>query len=170
MISTPGVGCVNSNLCLFRLARTWRDDFVYGSGHGGTWLFWNSRSIQIQFRYSCGPGRARLRHFLLDADTRRVVTLFVSCLNAAYTHHGIEDGSCAVTFWTVCENIVQRHLVSSRDTLIVPQNSSYLTACLGSGSSLRRALKSKTIPITREPVPMIPGNELVLCSGLVVDC
>src|ERR1700722_19064043 len=79
MISTPGVGCVNSNLCLFRLARTWRDDFVYGSGHGGTWLFWSSRSIQIQFRYSCGPGRARLRHFLLDADTRRIVTLFVSC-------------------------------------------------------------------------------------------
>jgi hypothetical protein len=34
------VGPINSNLCLFRLARTWKpDDFVDASGHGGTWLF-----------------------------------------------------------------------------------------------------------------------------------
>ena len=42
----PVVALVNSDLCLFRLAATWgRDDFVDGSGDGGTWLFWNSRSI-----------------------------------------------------------------------------------------------------------------------------
>ena len=53
----PVVFAVNGNLCLFRLAQTWRrDDFVDGSRHGGTWLFSNSRSIQIQFRNSCGAG------------------------------------------------------------------------------------------------------------------
>jgi hypothetical protein len=75
------VGPFNSNLCLFRPARTWRrDDFVDGSGHGGTWLFWNSRSIQIQFRYSCGPGHARLRHFLLDGGMCRVAGFFLTFL------------------------------------------------------------------------------------------
>src|ERR1700690_2191908 len=45
-ISMPVVGLLNCNLCLFRLAQTQsRDDLVDGSGHGGTWLFWNSRSI-----------------------------------------------------------------------------------------------------------------------------
>src|ERR1700686_5623251 len=39
------IGPVNSNLRLFRLALTWGNDFVYGSGHRGTWLFWNTRSI-----------------------------------------------------------------------------------------------------------------------------
>ena len=63
---------VNSNLCLFRLARTRRDDFIYGPRHAGTRLFWNSRCIQIQFRYSCRLGHARFRHFLLDAGMCRV--------------------------------------------------------------------------------------------------
>jgi hypothetical protein len=41
---------LNRNLRLFQLARTWgRDDFVDGSGHDRTCLFWNTRSIQIQF-------------------------------------------------------------------------------------------------------------------------
>jgi hypothetical protein len=39
-ISMPGLRPVNSNLCLFRLVRTWRgDDFVDGSGHSCTWWF-----------------------------------------------------------------------------------------------------------------------------------
>ena len=66
----PLVGPVNSDLCFFRLARTRRrDNFVDGSGHGSTWLFLNSRSIQTEFRDSCRPGHTRLRHFLLDAGT-----------------------------------------------------------------------------------------------------
>jgi hypothetical protein len=41
-------GPTNSNLCLFRLARTSRrDDFVNGSGHRGTWPFWNSGGIKL---------------------------------------------------------------------------------------------------------------------------
>src|SRR5487761_108791 len=76
-ISIPVVGPLNSNLCFFRLAQTCRrDDFVDGSGHGGTWPFWNSPSIQIPFRCSCGLGHARLRHFLLDAGLCRVVEFF----------------------------------------------------------------------------------------------
>ena len=58
------VGAINGNLCLFRLARVWwRDDSVDGPGHGDTRMFRNSRNIKIKFRYSCGPGQARLRHF-----------------------------------------------------------------------------------------------------------
>ena len=38
-ISVTVVSPANSNLRLFRLTRTWRrNDFVDGSGHGGTWL------------------------------------------------------------------------------------------------------------------------------------
>ena len=45
-ISMSGIGPANGNLCLFRLARTWRwDDFVDCSRHGGTWRFRNSRFI-----------------------------------------------------------------------------------------------------------------------------
>ena len=44
-ITIPMAGAVNSNLCLFRLARTWRNDFGDGAGHGCAWLFRNSRSI-----------------------------------------------------------------------------------------------------------------------------
>jgi hypothetical protein len=45
-ISIPLIGPVNTNLRPFRLARAGsRDDFVDGSRHGGSWLFWNSRSI-----------------------------------------------------------------------------------------------------------------------------
>ena len=55
---------VNSILCLFRLARARRrDDFVDGSGHGDTRL--EFAPYLIQFRYSCGPGHARLRQFFL---------------------------------------------------------------------------------------------------------
>jgi hypothetical protein len=50
---------------------------LYSPGDGGTRLFWNSRRIQIQFRYSCGPGYARLRHFLLDANMCRVAGFFL---------------------------------------------------------------------------------------------
>ncbi len=50
----PLVGTVNTNLCLFRLARTWRrNDFVHSSKHYGAWLFWSSPSVQVQFRDSC---------------------------------------------------------------------------------------------------------------------
>ena len=97
----PVVGAVNTNLCLFRLARTsGRDDFVDGAGHGGTWLFSNTRSIQVQFRYSCGSGHARLCHFLLDAGTCRVVGFFLDLL----TRHSpiiTSGGSHAVPFRTV---------------------------------------------------------------------
>jgi hypothetical protein len=77
----PVLGPVNSYLCLFRLARPWRgDDFVDGSGHSGTWLFWSSRRIEIQFRDSCGSGHARLRHFRPDAGTCGVAGFFLSVL------------------------------------------------------------------------------------------
>src|SRR4029077_4548324 len=69
----PLAGAVNGNLRLFCLARTRRrDDLVNGSGHGGAWLFWDARRIQIELHDSCRPGHARLLHFLLDAGTRRV--------------------------------------------------------------------------------------------------
>ena len=74
------VGPINSNLRLFRLARTRRDDFVDGSGHGASWLFWNSRSVQILFRYSCRLGHARFRHFLLDAGMCRVARFVLAFL------------------------------------------------------------------------------------------
>lgn len=41
----PMVGAVNGNLCYFRPARTWRNNVIYGSGHSGAWLVWNSRRI-----------------------------------------------------------------------------------------------------------------------------
>jgi hypothetical protein len=75
----PLVGPFNSDLCFFGLARTRRrDNFVHGSGHGGTWLFLNSRSIQTE--YSCGLGHTRLRHFLLDAGTCGVASFFLTFL------------------------------------------------------------------------------------------
>jgi hypothetical protein len=75
------VGALDRNLRLFRLARSWgRNDFVDGSGQAGTGLFWSSGSIQIQFRYSCGPGHARLCHFFRDAGTCRLVRLFLGSL------------------------------------------------------------------------------------------
>jgi len=64
---------INSDLCFFRLALAWRrDDFVDGSGHGGAWVFYNSRSIQVQFRYAGGLAHTRLSHFLLDVGSCRV--------------------------------------------------------------------------------------------------
>jgi len=67
-LSIPVLGSVNGNLCLFRLARTSRgDDFVDGSGHGGTWRLWSSRRVEIQYRDSCGSRHAGLRHFRPDA-------------------------------------------------------------------------------------------------------
>jgi hypothetical protein len=77
----PAAGAVNGNLRLFRLvwARR-RDDFVYGSGHGGARLVRNSRSIEIQFSYSCGSGHSRLCHFLDDAGARGVGVLFLGFL------------------------------------------------------------------------------------------
>ena len=73
----PLVGTVNGNLCFLRLARAWRwDNFLDGSWHGGTGVFWNSRRIEFQFRYSCGSGHSRLGHFLINARMRRVAGLF----------------------------------------------------------------------------------------------
>ena len=49
--------------------------------HSGTWLSRNSRCIQKnQFHYSCGPGHARHRHFLLDAGTCRAGAFFLTFL------------------------------------------------------------------------------------------
>jgi hypothetical protein len=74
---------VNSNLGLFRLARTSRgDDLVDSAGHSGTWLFSSSRRIEIQFRDSCGSGHARLGHFRPDAGTCGVAGFFLSVLLA----------------------------------------------------------------------------------------
>jgi hypothetical protein len=71
-IAVAPVGLINSNLSLFRLARTWRwDYFLDDSGHDDTWLLWSPCSIQILFRYSCRPRHARLRHFLLDTGACR---------------------------------------------------------------------------------------------------
>src|ERR1700683_3886218 len=53
---------------------------VYGSRHGGTWLFLNSRCIQIQSRYSRGSSHARLCHFLLDAGTCLFAGFFLGFL------------------------------------------------------------------------------------------
>src|ERR1700683_1422099 len=79
----PLVGALNINLRLFRLARAWRRyDFDDDSGHGDTWLFPNSRSIQIQFRYFRGSGHARLPHFLRDAGTCCVDSFFLSFSHA----------------------------------------------------------------------------------------
>ena len=79
----PLVGALNINLRLFRLARAWRRyDFDDDSGHGDTWLFPNSRSIQIQFRYFRGSGHARLPHFLRDAGTCCVDSFFLSFTHA----------------------------------------------------------------------------------------
>lgn len=78
-ISVLVIRPVNSNLHLFRLARTWRrDDFVDRSTHGGTWVFSDSLRIEIQFRCPCGPCHPRLCHFLLDADTCPVGGFFLS--------------------------------------------------------------------------------------------
>ena len=75
------VGLVNSNLSLLRLARTRRrNDFVDHSGHGSTWRFYLPRSIHVQFCYSCGPGHAWLRHFLLDAGMRCSVEFLLTVL------------------------------------------------------------------------------------------
>ena len=83
-ISIPVCGPVNGNLGLFRLARTWRgDDLVDSAGHGGTWLFWRSRRIEIQVRDSRGSGYARLRHFRLDAGTCGVAGF---CLGVLLPH------------------------------------------------------------------------------------
>jgi hypothetical protein len=80
-ISVPVRGPVNSNLRLFRLARTWRgDDLLDSAGHRGTWLFGRSRRIEIQFRDPCGSGHARLRHFRPDAGTCGVAEFFFSAL------------------------------------------------------------------------------------------
>ena len=78
----PGVDPVDGNLRLLPLARTWRrNDFADGSAHCGTWLSRNSRCIQKnQFHYSCGPGHARHRYFLLDAGTCRVGAFFLTFL------------------------------------------------------------------------------------------
>ena len=67
-----------------------RDDFVDCSGHSRTWLSRNSRGIQNRLPYSCGPGHARLCHFLLDAGTCRVGAFFAYVSYAAYTYHDIE--------------------------------------------------------------------------------
>ena len=70
----PVIGTFNSNLCLFRLAEPWRNNFIDGSGHAGAGSCRSSRSVQTQFRYSCRLGNAWLRHFFLDAVKRRVVS------------------------------------------------------------------------------------------------
>src|SRR4029450_3070673 len=80
-ISIPARGPLNGNLDLFRLARTCRgDDLVDSADHGGTWLFWRSRRIEIQFRDSCGSGHPRLRHFRPDAGTCAAAGFFLSVL------------------------------------------------------------------------------------------
>jgi hypothetical protein len=68
----PVVTAVDSNLCLFRPARKWWNDLIYGPRHGGAWQFGNSRTIYISSRDSCGLGHARFRHFLLDARICRI--------------------------------------------------------------------------------------------------
>jgi len=67
-------------ICVFSSWLWTRDDFVDCSGLSGTWLSRNSRCIQNQFHHSCGPGHARLRHFLLDAGKCRVGTFFLTFL------------------------------------------------------------------------------------------
>jgi hypothetical protein len=71
-ITVPMIGAV---ICAFSV-RSGPDNFVDGSGHGGTRLFWNSRLVQLPFHYSCGPGHARLRHFLLDGSMRHFTEFF----------------------------------------------------------------------------------------------
>jgi hypothetical protein len=105
--SIPVVGTVNSNLCLFRL--TWaggRDDFSDRSGHGRTWLFWNSCSIQIQLGYPCGSGHARLCHFLHDAGTRRVIGLCLSFLMRHALHDDIEMEAILFPFAHFRDNLL----------------------------------------------------------------
>ena len=66
------LGCVEGNLCLFRLISSRRgEDLFDSSGHAGAWRLRYSPRSQIQFCNSYRPGHARLGHFLLDAGTRR---------------------------------------------------------------------------------------------------
>src|ERR1017187_953587 len=77
----PVVGPVNGNLSLFRFFRTCRrNDLVDGSEHDGAWRFWIPRGVQIQRRYSCGSGHARLYHFFPDARVCCVLGRFLSFL------------------------------------------------------------------------------------------
>ena len=72
---------------LFRLIRPpGEDDLVHSSRHCDARQFWNPRCIQFQFRYFCGPGHARLRHFSTDTGTRRVAGLFSDFLTHHYPH------------------------------------------------------------------------------------
>ena len=81
----PVVGLANPNLCFFRLIWTWGwNDFIYDSGHGNTRLFSLPR-IHVQHGYSCGPGHARLCHFLLDAGKSGAGGLFLR-LFTQHTH------------------------------------------------------------------------------------
>ena len=80
-VPIPLAASANRNLRFFWLAWTWRgDDFVHCSGHGSTWLFWSSRSIELQFAYSSRLRHARFRHFHLHASAYLVVGFFLTFL------------------------------------------------------------------------------------------
>lgn len=77
-ISILAIGRVHRDLYLFRLSLAWRwNYFVDDSRQGGSWAFRGSPRIEIQFRYSRGPGGARFGHSLGDAGARVLVRFFV---------------------------------------------------------------------------------------------
>src|ERR1700690_500767 len=69
----------DSNLCPSGMprARGWKD-FENDSSHCGTWFFPDPLHVEILRHYSCGPGRARLRHFDGDTSARRLRRCFLA--------------------------------------------------------------------------------------------